>query len=241
MLVGLDGGAPVLLLSAGLMIGLFHAFEPDHVTAVTTQMAKMRRGTALPEIRRNAVKSCLLGAFWGFGHTSMILLVSVLILAFSLSIPGQVFDGFEFVVGAMLVILGLSVYTKRGITRPRHSHPHIHGDGTTHSHPHSHGTGHLHGHKSYLIGCVHGIAGSGGIIALSAPMLGDIQAVLAFVLVFGAGSIVGMMVASGALSVPFGLARNFERLQKITRLATGTVSIIIGVGIMYSLQTLFAF
>ena len=229
ILAGLDAGSPVLLLSAGALIGLVHAFEPDHVAAVATQVSGRPGGA--PGIRRGALKGCVLGALWGLGHTSGIILVSVLVLALSLSVPDIILEGFEFLVGVMLVVLGASVFLNRRMPGAVHSHPHGHGD-TVHSHPHGHGGGHRHGHKSYLIGCVHGLAGSGVMIAVAAPLLGDAPAVMAFYLVFGAGSILGMAAASGAMSVPACLNIRPKWAGKAARLAVGAVSVAVGLSIV---------
>jgi len=158
-------------------------------------------------------------------------------LAFSLSIPDQVFLGFEAAVGAMLVVLGVYACRGRWLFQ-QHSHPHIHEDGTVHSHPHEHNARHRHGHKSYLIGCMHGLAGSGGMVALASSALGDAHTALAFLLLFGAGSIAGMTLLSGVLGVPFALARNARSIQRIMRIGSGTASIAIGLAIVYGVMTL---
>ena len=263
------GGAWGLLLSAGLAMGLAHALEPDHVMAVAAAGSGRQAGGgggggdgADPERRRPAPlrvgkvlsRGSLLGALWGAGHTSMILLVSAAVFALSLSVPDAVFEGLEAAVGLMLVVLGVSACTGTGLlgiwrrrrggrTRPPlggdgegmvHSHPHSHGGGggMVHSHPHSHGGGgggsHRHGHKSYLIGCIHGLAGSGALIALSAPATASMQAAMALALVFGAGSIAGMMLAGGTLSLPIAFAARFGWAQRAMRVGIGAVSIAIG-------------
>lgn len=239
----LHSGSPLLLLFAGLVVGLSHAFEPDHMAAISTQVQKFSRKNSkvifsrFYEIKTSTLRNSLLGAFWGLGHTSMILLVSALVFAFSLNIPSQVFDGFEFIVGIMLVALGVSVYINKKIFRLRHSHPHIHENGMVHTHPHDHGTAnHSHNHKSYFIGCLHGLAGSGGLIAISLSTISDIQTILSFVLVFGIGSIIGMVIVSGTISLPFSIAQNSQKVKKLMRVVTGTTSIVIGFDIIYGLS-----
>ena len=243
LLSGIHSGTPLLLLSAGLIIGLYHAFEPDHMAAVSTQIAKAKKektkkrfSSLIPDVKASTVKSSILGAFWGLGHTSMILLVSVLVFVFSLSIPHHVFDWFEFMVGLMLITLGVSVYLNKRIFRFRHSHPHHHENGFVHSHPHEHNSSHSHNHKSYLIGCIHGLAGSGSLVAISMSTLSDIQTILSFVLIFGIGSILGMMLVSGIISLPFSFVQNAGKLKKILKILTGMISIIIGIDIMYGLS-----
>lgn len=238
-IIGQVGNNIGLLLSAGFLVGLLHAFEPDHMTAMMTQVQNSRaKNSALSQPRLGAatLRNSLLGAVWGFGHTSMILLVSFLVFVLALSIPSMVFDGFELVVGMVLVALGISMYRKR-VFHVRHSHPHSHENGIVHTHPHEHGHSHLHTHKSYLIGCLHGLAGSGSLIALSVVTLGDVSGVFSFVLVFGLGSIIGMMIVSGTLSIPFHLSYRFAKLRKGLQILAGTVTMIIGLEIIYGLVT----
>lgn len=231
-----------LLLSAGFLVGLLHAFEPDHMTAMMTQVrtSGVGRWRAPPAkapagLRPAVLRSSLLGAFWGFGHTSMVLLVSFLVFVFALSIPPAVFGGFELVVGVMLVVLGVSVYGKRAFRQGWHSHPHAHENGVVHAHSHEHGRGHSHTHRPYLIGCLHGLAGSGSLVAASAVTLGDVSGVLWFVMVFGIGSIAGMAAVSGTLSIPFVLSRSLARLRRGLQILAGTVTVAVGLWIIHGI------
>ena len=271
---GGGGGAaaaagPILILSAGVAVGLAHALDPDHVAAVLASGHGAGAGRSAGggasgaplRVKRALSRGSLLGALWGAGHTSAILLVSAAVLAFSLSIPGAVFDGLEVAVGLMLVALGVSAWTgtsmlgvwrgmlgrRRGGSAHRHphshaggtvhTHPHSHAGGTVHTHPHSHdgceGSGaHRHGHRSYLIGCVHGLAGSGGMVALGASAMGSMEAGIATVLAFGAGSVAGMMLASGTLSLPFAFAARRDRARRAMRVGIGVASMAIGIAIV---------
>ena len=235
----LPTATPLFVLAAGFVIGLFHAFEPDHVVAVATQNSKSMQKNSLSVFRQigsGAIKSSILGALWGAGHTSALVLVSLLIFAFSMSIPSAMFGNFEFGVGVMLVVLGLFTYLNRKLFGQKHVHTHTH-DGVIHTHPHTHDAAHSHGHKSYIIGCIHGLAGSGSLVVLALSTLHDLQTILSFVLVFGIGSIVGMMLVSSAIGLPFSLSLYSERINKVLRYSVGSVSIIIGVDIMYNIVT----
>lgn len=227
-----------LLLSVGFLIGMLHAFEPDHMAAMMTQVqnSRAKKLSTTAKLGSATLRSSLLGAVWGFGHTSMILLVSILVFILAFSIPSVVFYGFELVVGMLLVALGVSMY-KREILQIRHSHPHSHENGIVHTHTHKHSHSHSHTHKSYLIGCLHGLAGSGSLIALSIVTIGDISEVFSFALVFGLGSIIGMMIVSGTLSIPFYLSSRFAKLRKYLQILAGTITAIIGLEIIYSLAT----
>lgn len=233
------GGNVGLLVSAGFLVGIVHAFEPDHVAAMLSRVQGRRAADQGPAALRTAtLRSSLLGAVWGFGHTSTILLFSLLVFVLALNIPSAVFDGFELAVGVMLVVLGASMYYRRRAGgAAAHSHPHTHPDGTAHTHAHRHGDGHAHTHKSYIIGCIHGLAGSGGLIAVAATTLSDVSGVLSFVLVFGIGSMVGMSVASGALSVPFLLSAGFVRIRRVLQAAAAAITVIIGLAVIYGIVT----
>lgn len=235
----LPTATPLFVLVAGFVIGLFHAFEPDHVVAVATQNSKSTQKSSLSffqQIRSGAIKSSILGALWGAGHTSSLVLVSLLIFVFSMNIPNEMFSNFEFGVGVMLVILGVFTYLNRRLIGEKHIHTHTHDD-LVHTHPHTHDKVHSHGHKSYIIGCIHGLAGSGSLVVLALSTLHDLQTILSFILVFGIGSIVGMMLVSSAIGLPFSLSVYSERINKILRYLVGSISIIIGIDILYNIVT----
>ena len=254
--------APALLLSAGLVVGMAHALDPDHVVAMLASGHGRRQDAgrgggrraggarAAPlRAKRALSRGSLLGALWGAGHTSTILLVSAAVFAFSLSIPDAVFAGLEAAVGLMLVALGVSAWTgtslfcvwrrRRRDGASRRPHPHSHaGGGTVHTHPHSHAGGegsggaHRHGHRSYLIGCMHGLAGSGGLIALGVTAMESMQAGIVLILAFGAGSVAGMMLASGTLSLPFALAAGLDRVKRALQAGIGAISVAVGIAIV---------
>ena len=233
----LPTATPLFVLVAGFVIGLFHAFEPDHVVAVATQNSKSTQKSSLSffkQIRSGAIKSSILGALWGAGHTSSLVIVSLLIFVFSMNIPNEMFSNFEFGVGVMLVILGVFTYLNRRLVGEKHIHTHTHDD-VIHTHSHAHDKIHSHGHKSYIIGCIHGLAGSGSLVVLALSTLHDLQTILSFILVFGIGSIVGMMLVSSAIGLPFSLSIYSERINKILRYLVGSISIIIGIDILYNI------
>jgi hypothetical protein len=233
----LPTATPLFVLVGGFVIGLFHAFEPDHVVAVATQNSKLAQKSSLSFFRQiglGAIKSSILGALWGAGHTSSLVFVSLLIFVFSMNIPNEMFSNFEFGVGVMLVILGVFTYLNRRLVGEKHIHTHTH-DGVIHTHPHVHDNAHSHGHKSYIIGCIHGLAGSGSLVILALSTLHDLQTILSFILVFGIGSIVGMMLVSSAIGLPFSLTLYSERINKILRYSVGSISIVIGIDILYNI------
>src|SRR3974377_1731811 len=86
-------------LALGLVLGLEHALDADHVVAVSTMVSQYR------SLRR----SSLVGIFWGLGHSATLFLVGLAVILFKVSIPDRVALAMEFAVGAVLAILGASV------------------------------------------------------------------------------------------------------------------------------------
>ncbi len=213
-------------------MGMKHALDADHVVAVSTIVVENRK----------LWRSSLIGAFWGLGHTLTLLLVGIAILFFKLAIPEKLALGFEFAVGVMLVILGLLV--ARRIMRHRwHLHPHEH-EGQSHLHWHSHTDTpeHHHAHlsmKSLLVGMVHGLAGSAALMLLVLTTMKSVGQGILYILVFGAGSIGGMMLLTTAISLPFLWAARLEAAHRAITAVASLVSIGLGLTIMY--ETLQAF
>ena len=159
---------PFLIIMAGLMIGLIHAFEPDHISAISTQLLiKNKNGSKKLALKQLSIVSSLRGAVWGMGHTSSIILVGLVIAGLSLNIHNDFFVGAELIVGFMLIVLGILTISNKKIFKQKHIHPHNHSEGISHTHFHNHKQDHSqnHSHKAFLIGSIHGIAGSGSLVA----------------------------------------------------------------------------
>ncbi|MEM3172799.1 MAG: high frequency lysogenization protein HflD [Candidatus Nitrosotenuis sp.] len=230
--------SPVLIMGLGLAIGLEHAFEPDHVAAVSTQVSKarFRQKTAKQIIKSGTLKSSIIGAFWGAGHTTTLVLMGLLVYVLAIKIQENIFSGLELVVGMMLIFLAATTILNKKIIRLKHRHPHQHQDGSLHFDEHSHDDAdHRHGHKPYLIGCIHGLAGSGSLVVLTAATLNNVATVIEFILVFGIGSIIGMAIISGLMGLPFALSAKISSVNRIFRYAAGAFSLIIGANIVYQI------
>ena len=229
--------SPALILTLGLAIGLQHAFEPDHVAAISTQLSKNKRGsqTFKQIVKEGTFKSSILGAFWGAGHTTSLVVMGLLMFVLAINIPANVFLGLEFVVGIMLVYLAFTTFSNKKLFPIKHMHPHTHENGTVHIHPHEHNSEHKHSHKSYLIGCIHGLAGSGALVVLTASTLGNIETVLSFILIFGVGSVLGMILVSNLIGLPFAFTNKIGSANKILRYVAGGASLLIGTNIVYQI------
>lgn len=191
------------------VVGFQHAFEADHLVAVSSIVSK-RNNTFL------AVKD---GIFWGLGHTSTILLIGLLILVGKIVMPEQVFSYLEACVGVMLVVLGF--YRLFKFFKYRNNHIHLIDEGKNH-------------HLAYSVGMIHGLAGSGAMILLVMTEIKETFDSILYLLIFGFGSIVGMLIAAGFFSLPFSKRfANNELIQSILILTSATLCIILGFFVIY--------
>ncbi len=228
---------PALVMGLGLAVGIQHAFEPDHVAAVSTQISKSKfaKKSTRQLIKESLTRSSLLGILWGAGHTTTLVLIGFLVYALAVTIQSQIFSGLEFVVGLMLVFLGANTILNKKI-RFRHKHPHQHKDGTIHFDEHEHDdSNHKHNHRSYLIGLIHGLAGSGSLVVLTASTLDNVGMVLGFIVIFGIGSMVGMALVGSLMGVPLAFGNRIALVQKIFRYVAGSFSLVLGFHIMYQI------
>ncbi len=227
---------PFLIILAGLAIGLLHAFEPDHLSAVSTQVSNNNHNTSGSKksgLMNLTINSSLIGALWGIGHTSSILVIGLLIAGLSINISDSFFIGAEAIVGFMLIVLAILTVSNKSVFKRKHVHPHKHSNEVFHTHSHTHSIDHKHGHKSYLIGCVHGIAGSSSLVALIASTMNGIDTMIYFLILFGIGSVIGMAVASGILGLPFILLSKINIVTKYLKYAIASVTFIVGFNIVF--------
>jgi ABC-type nickel/cobalt efflux system permease component RcnA len=215
----------------GFVLGLRHALDPDHVVAVTT-LASQRAG-----LRRTS----LVGAFWGAGHALSLGLAGGLILVLRVTVSPGVSDVLESMVGVMLVLLG-GVALRRALRLRVHAHPHAH-DGTTHVHLHAHHAAaqevHQHPHllqgglRPFLVGLVHGLAGSAGLALLALGAAPTLGAGLVYLAVFAVGTVAGMLLLTALMSVPLALVESrFATLHRLVQLAAGAASVGLGLYVL---------
>lgn len=157
------------------VVGFGHAFEADHLLAVGNIVTK----------RDNILHAVKDGIYWGLGHTSTIFLFGLLMIVGKMTFFEGYFGYFEAVVGVMLIILGLVrinqfFYRKKEVQTDQGRF-----------------------HVAYSVGLVHGLAGSGAMILLvMTEVQGSVNSLL-YLLVFGIGSVMGMLLAAGIFSLPF--------------------------------------
>jgi len=226
------------LLGFGFVLGLRHALDVDHLAAVSTIVSQ----------RRSVRAAALVGAVWGVGHTLATLAAAVVIVGLRADVPPLVAAALELGVAAMLVVLGANLLLTLHRGGRLHVHGHAHG-GRAHRHLHVHAPGdkgpHRHGvsaaRRPLLVGLVHGLAGSAALMLAVVATIRSTPLALAYVAVFGIGSIAGMVAMSALLGVPLALAsQRFARAEAVIGGCAAVASIAVGVGLAWHIVTIAA-
>lgn len=248
-----------LILFLGLLLGVRHALDADHLVAVSTIVSEYR----------NPLKAIWIGVSWGLGHTTTLLTAGVVLILLRISLPEKLILFFEFLVGIMLVLLGIQIFWNFKKKRV-HLHPHQATQGS-HQHFHSHEDSGEHGHhrirfdnlpsfliagilsgehgrgkfqgpgkpffrlKSFIVGTVHGLAGSAALLLLILASLRSTWAGISYILLFGLGSIVSMGLITIFISLPFAASSKLPRLNYVVQGIAGLLSIILGFTLMFKI------
>jgi high-affinity nickel permease len=221
--------SPLTTLGLGLVLGLKHAFDSDHLIAVSSIVAR----------ERSPWRSLWIGLFWGLGHTLTLLVIGMLVLELDLRIPTPVELSFECAVGVILIGLGLTTLYDCW-RRQIHVHLHAHGNAAhTHFHAHAESETHSHTHplqlgaKPFLVGIVHGLAGSAALMLLVLTAVPSTALGLMYLAIFGCGSILGMGAVSLLMGVFFSFATDrFHEMSQVLRLTVGSLSTAFGAWIV---------
>jgi high-affinity nickel-transport protein len=188
------------VVALGALLGVRHATDADHVVAVTTIVARE------PGLRRAAT----VGALWGLGHSTTILVVGGTLIGLRVAMPPRVAVALELVVAAMLVLLGVRALRA---ARPAAAAPTPPG-----------------ALRPLVIGTVHGLAGSAAVTLLVLASIRDPRWAVAYLAVFGLGTVVGMVGVTLLLAVPAAVAgARLRPMQRGLQLAAGTASLVLGV------------
>ena len=220
--------SPSLLALAGLglLLGFRHAFEPDHLAAVSTLATRQGR----------LLDACRLGLAWALGHTASVGVVVAVIMLFGLHLPDRLWPAADFLVALLLMGLGGSVLLRYARGR-WHLHVHTHSDGAPHLHLHSHahGAAHVHQHprgdarRSLGFGLLHGLAGSAAILVLLIAAAPTRAAQLAYFVAFASGTVLGMLVVSLSLVAMVRLASmRGARWATLLHLGSAVTSVVVG-------------
>ena len=220
-------------LGVGFVLGVRHALDADHVAAVSTFVSR----------HRAVYRSCVVGTFWGLGHTAALLVAAVATIVLRVRIPPGADRVLEGLVAIAVVVLGSNVVVRALGSIRVHWHDHAHGE---HSHRHLHvhigGTmAHTHDHsvddgkRPLLMGALHGLGGSAALLFLALATMPSTVAAVLYLVVFGVGSTVGMVLVSALISIPFAIGTSSERLRLALQLAVGVASVGVGVAMLWSL------
>lgn len=219
------------VLTLGFILGIKHAIEPDHVIAVSTIASQSKK----------LWHASLTGVFWGIGHTLTLFIIGIFLIFMKGEISEKWAMTLEFLVGIMLVYLGVkTILSFKNI----HLHHHKH-DGDDHKHVHSHQScgEHKHGHKhknttylqSMFIGLVHGLAGSGAMALLTMSTVKSVGDAAIYIFIFGGGTVIGMLFFTTIIGIPFVLSKKRGTISRPLGIITGVISTVFGIYYMYNL------
>jgi high-affinity nickel-transport protein len=209
------------ILTLGFFLGMRHATDPDHVVAVSTIVARER------SLRAGAP----IGVLWGLGHTITILVLGAAILVFDVVIPARLGLAMELAVAFMLVLLG--ALNLRGVLARAPL------DAVA---PAATATARTYGGASWsstslrplAVGVVHGLAGSAAVALLVLGTIHDAPWGIVYLLVFGVGTVAGMLLITAAMAASVvAAARRFQRFNEILVVLTGVASIAFGAYLVY--------
>ena len=252
------------VLILGLVLGIRHAFDADHLVAVTTIVSEYK----------NPLRGIWVGVSWGLGHSTTLLLAGGALLLLHLHIPDRLALFFEFAVGLMLIVLGIQTFLSfRSHKVHVHAHTHSNDEGITpheHFHTHEETPDHNHPHlsrfekwtrllaagvvpgehfasntgnamkpffriKSYVVGTVHGMAGSAALMLLVLASIKSVWEGVTYILIFGLGTVISMGLISIFISLPFSVSGRMPLLNRIIQVSAGTFSILFGLFVLYQI------
>ncbi|CAH0161656.1 MULTISPECIES: sulfite exporter TauE/SafE family protein [Peribacillus] len=197
----------LLVLAIGFVLGIKHALEPDHIIAVSTIASQSKK----------IWKSSLAGVFWGIGHTLTLLLFGVILILLKNEIPEAWAMSLEFLVGIMLVYLGITTVFSWKQTQ-QHDH-----------------TGRAAYLKSMVVGIVHGLAGSAAMVLLTMSTIETAWQGAIYIIIFGVGTCIGMLMFTTILSIPFVTSSSSKKVNRSLIRLTGVISMVFGIYYMYNL------
>jgi len=234
--------ASLSILFLGLLLGMKHATEADHLAAVATLATR----------QQSLLQTLKLGVAWGIGHTLTLLVFAGLVLALGQAISPTLEQALETAVGVMLVLLGVDVL--RRLARDRiHFHVHRHSSGPVHIHAHSHrgeagphaSSPHRHAHparwpiRALAVGVMHGLAGSAALVVLSLESVPSVGLGLGYIALFGIGSILGMALLSVVMAVPLRLSASYlDRVHRALSALVGAFSAALGASMVWNIGVL---
>lgn len=220
-------------LAFAFVLGLKHAMEADHLAAVSTIVSE----------RKGLLGASVVGGLWGVGHTISLLVAGLAVILFEVKIGPRMEMVLEFGVALMLIALGANAIRKLRHGAQIHLHAHRHGN-RIHIHPHLHENplelddsthhGLRSGTRPLFVGMMHGLAGSAVLMLLVLSTIKSPIAGVVYIVIFGLGSIGGMMAMSILIGLPLRVtARRFAEANLMLRGAAAFASLGIGLLMIY--------
>lgn len=221
-----------MILFLGFVLGMRHATDPDHVVAITTIVAK----------QRGVAKAGLIGALWGLGHTCTIFLVGAAIILFGVTIPPRLGLSMEFAVASMLILLGILNLTgtlrrlqERFLGKSSAIEVGAAPFDCTAAGMAS-GLGTYNFFRPLIIGIVHGLAGSAAVALLVMTTIHDPWWAIAYLLLFGFGTVAGMILITALISLPVVWSqRKFSNWNRGMVVVSGLISLSFGFFLTYQI------
>jgi ABC-type nickel/cobalt efflux system permease component RcnA len=234
-----QGVGPLLFVAGlGLVLGMRHSTDADHVVAISTIVSKQRS-------IRNAA---MIGSVWGLGHTITIFAVGSLIILFGVEIPPRVGLAMEFCVALMLILLGIlnltgilkriTAYLTPAERKQEGNLIQNAGKLTLRAKiDQSIATfGWYQCIRPLVIGLVHGLAGSAAVALLVLSTIHNPYWATAYLVIFGVGTMIGMMCMTAVIALPLTYAGDrFANLSRYFGVASGMVSLCFGTFLVYQL------
>jgi len=213
----LTDNAWLFVLIISVLLGLRHATDPDHLSAMLTL-----------RLQRTECSPARLGIAWGIGHGVTMMLIGTPLILLLGELPARLQQGMEFAVGIMIIALAArAIYTATRISA--HQHEHAHHDGQRHAHPHTHGSSeHTHSRSALAMGLLHGAGGTAGVVALILARLDNPSLAVGALVVICVFSAVSMACFSWLMCRS--LDRTVERVgQARVAIVGGSLTLLFGI------------
>lgn len=235
------------ILAIGFVLGIRHATDPDHVIAVSTIVTREQKLS----------RAAGIGVAWGIGHTITIFAVGSILILFRVTLPPRLGLSMELAVGLMLIFLGIRNLRATfflPVKADAHSHPHYHSHG---DYIHAHEDTRQHpaeptpvsrldrvfsrlplysSVRPLAIGIVHGLAGSAAIALLVLSTINSATWALAYLVIFGVGTVLGMVLITLAIASTFSFGqKRFARIGQHFGVAAGLISLVFGIFVTYQI------
>ncbi len=216
------------ILCFGFLLGMRHAFDADHIAAVSTIVSR----------KRSIGAAALTGICWGAGHGFTMLVVGGAIVLSGFAVPKGLGLSLELVVALMLIVLG--VVNVGGLWREAREtfSASSHGQGPAGNSRRPEASckefGLFLAVRPLAIGIVHGLAGSAAMTLLLLPVIHDPIWSMAYLAIFGVGTIAGMLLITAIIAAPFlYMQAHPHPLRRWIAATTGIFSASFGVFLAY--------